>query len=35
MHELLRNFIRETDTIFNQIKILEMKNQATDIKTYF
>ena len=35
MHELLRNFIRETEVIFNQIKMLEMKNKATEIKTYF
>lgn len=35
MHKLLRNFIKETEIIFNQIKMLEMKNKATDIETYF
>ena len=35
MHELLRNFIKETEIIFNQIKMLEMKNKATDTETYF
>lgn len=35
MHKLLRNFIKETEIIFNQIKMLEMKNKATDIENIF